>query len=252
VDAGIVWTRPPHVDMLAIEMRKIQQFASHFNVPPASAVELQGQLWRREPYIQGTPLSCSTDLLERKQVLRVLLEQYAAFAEREATPPVPEVTHAAIATIRDSAPESLPARIASNHDVEMRALARALPMLPAHGDLGGQNVLIGNGGPWILDWDNAGEPLPLLHDILYLMIREAELGRVDLLEAFLSGALDEEVRRLLARNGCLTIPSSNLVMLAHAYLIRFHLKSRDGHRDTEARNVDSAWNPLRRYCSSLM
>jgi Ser/Thr protein kinase RdoA (MazF antagonist) len=134
----------------------------------------------------------------------------------------------------------------------MERLGDLLKLLPAHGDLSAQNIFVSDGQPWIIDWDNAGHHQPMLQDPLYLIIRESELGRIDLLTAFLAGNFDTELHRIFALNGLSNAPCPNLVLLIHAYLIHFHNKRAAGQRDADERNVDILWKPLLVYCADYL
>ena len=248
LEKKVIWTRPSRNDRLARETENLVQFGHYFNIPDWEIVQRDGQVWRRDRYVGDKNLSqCDTG--ERIQILKVLFGQYEAFAASAAGRPAPELTHAAVSTIMECAPRSLPARIAAKHHAEIEALAASLRLLPVHGDLSAQNVFVLDGRPWIIDWDSAGVGQPILQDLLYLIIRESELERIDLLTAFLSGYFDDELLKIFSLNGLGGAPCGNLLLLVHAYLIHFHQKRLAGHRDVQARNVDKVWRPLRSYCA---
>jgi hypothetical protein len=232
-------------------MHNFVRFGRYFNIPKWEITRENGQLWRREHYIGDKSLSqCET--AERIEMMKAVLRQYEAFAASEAIGPAPELTQAAISTMLECAPRSLPARIAAKHHAAMETLGASLKLLPVHGDLSAQNVFVSDGQPWIIDWDNAGDYQPMLVDPLYLVIRESELGRIDLLAAFLAGHFDTELLRIFALNGLANAPCSNLVLLVHAYLIHFHHKKAAGQRDADRRNVDDIWKPLLVYCTDYL
>ncbi len=233
------------------EVVDVRQFEKYFNIPSSEIIEATGQLWRRDEYVGDTTLvQCGTSL-RASMVLR-LFEQYGRFAETHRTRPDLQLTEDALTTIDEIAPASIPARIAVANLASMRVLGGCLALLPAHGDLSAQNVLVRDGQPWIIDWDQAGRSEPILYDLLYLIRREAELGRSDLVQAFLEGAFDDQVRALLSSVGLSSIPCGNLMLLVHAFLVHFHRKKQNRHRDTTSRNVEAAWNALRPYCRAFL
>ena len=131
----------------------------------------------------------------------------------------------------------------------MKSLGRTLNLLPAHGDLSAQNVIVCEGLAWVLDWDTAGSPQPILYDILYLIVREAALGRTDLLDAFVAGRFDDGLERNLTAFGLAVRPADNLLLLLHGYIVHFHAARSAARLDASAANVDSVWNPLHGYCA---
>jgi hypothetical protein len=204
--------------------------------------------WRSETYIADANLVHSSTET-RVEVMKTLLEQYALFARREARPANPALTAAAIAALGECAPGSIPARVAARFAADMARLGDHVKLLPAHGDLSAQNIFVCGGQPWIIDWDTAGDNQPLLHDVLYLILREAELGRTDLLGAYLEGGFDEGLSRMFSLCDLSAPPCDNLVLLVHSYIVRFHASRRANHRDANRQNVESLWNRLQPACA---
>lgn len=233
---------------LSRDIDNLRRFDACFNIPRWQFVEADGKAWRLDDYIAGPNLAhCGPE--ERIAIVRALLRQHAEFARSEGTPPDPELTRQAIATMRDCAPESIPARIAAKHGAGMHFLGGALRLVPTHGDLSAQNVFVNDGAPWIIDWDNAGRRQPMFYDVIYLIMREAELGRRDLVEAFLDGAFDAEVGEALRESGAAHFDLDRLMLLVHGYTVHFHGTRTRGHRDAVGENVDKLWEPLRAFCN---
>jgi hypothetical protein len=229
------------------EVKTVEVYANYFHVPASEIVRTSGRLWRREQYVGDTTLmQCSNEV--RVSMLDVLFEQYKQFAESQAIAPSSQLTSDAISTMLSIAPDSIPSRIVKKHEAAMRAFGGSFPLVPAHGDLSGQNVLVFRGKPWIIDWESAGRSGPVLYDLLYLFLREAEFGRLDLLEAFLHGTFDARMCTVLAVLGVRCPLQDKVLLLVYAYLITFYWKKTLGERDAGRRNVDVLWNPLIGYC----
>ena len=248
LDNQVIWTRLAHPERLARDKANFDRFSVYFNIPAWRVVEMDDGPWRSEAYIADANLVHSSSAT-RVEVLKTLLEQYALFARRETRPADPALTAAAIATLGECAPGSIPARVAERFADAMAILGERIKLLPAHGDLSAQNVFVCGGQPWIIDWDTAGEYQPLLHDLLYLVLREAELGRTDLLTAYLEGGFDEGLRRMFSLCDLSAPPCDNLVLLVHSYIVRFHTRRRANHRDANRQNVESLWNRLQPACA---
>jgi hypothetical protein len=251
LDGGRVWTLAPNVERTRRDLAKLDRFRHAFNIPAGQLVAEGDSLWRCDAYMD-CPNLAQCDAARRSELVRRLIAQYAAFAASAGEPPRLQLTLDALDTLADIAPTSLAARIAQRHRPALEGLGRELPLAPVHGDLSAQNVFVCDGEPWIIDWDDSGESLPLLMDVLYLFVREAALSRVDLLEAFLEGRFDAEIGRAFRACGAPSLPRDNLLLVLHAYLVRLHVMRRSGRRDANGRNVESLWNRLRGYCKGYL
>jgi hypothetical protein len=242
-----VWTRLRDLERARAEQARIEPFRMALNIPDCRLVDDAGTLWRSDRYVSGINLAlCRPD--RRLEITRTLAEQYARLAMAMATPANPDFTSQAVGTLCDFAPASLPAQLCGRHLDRIHEFGASLPIMPAHGDLSAQNVFVAEGQPWILDWDEAGRKLPVLYDVLYLVTREAELDRFDLLAAFLDGAFDEGIPERFG-GACLHGgPHDRLLLIVHAYAVRFHWQRTAGQRDANAHNVDDVWAKLRSYC----
>ena len=247
IENQVIWTRLRHVDNLDRDLANRQRFAVYFNIPAWRTVALDDGIWQSETYIADANLAQS-DAAVRVEALEVPLKQYAVFGRREAIAPDPSLTAAAVETVRQCAPDSMPARVAQKHAGAMDMLGARVKLLPAHGDLSAQNVFVCGGQPWIIDWDTAGRHQPLLYDVFYLVLREADLGRPDLLQALLGGVFDTELDRMYASCDLSARPCDNLVLLMHSYMIHFHTIKCAGKRDATRHNLESLWNRLQQHC----
>lgn len=247
IENQLIWTRLGHPDKLERDLANRERFARFFNIPEWHTVTLDDGIWRSEPYIGDANLAhCAPQL--RQDTLRALLRQFSLFARAGAQPCNPELTQAALKTMRQCAPRSIPARAADKHTAEMNQLGAAVKLLPAHGDLSAQNVFVRDGQPWIIDWDAAGQHQPLLYDLLYLILREAELGRADLLQAYLGGKFDEEIDRMFAACDLPARPCDNLILLMHSYIVHFHAMRQAERRDATRHNIEMLWSRLQAFC----
>lgn len=238
-----VWIRPLFAIKMERELDNFKRFGAHFNIPAWRMVVVNNETWRCDSFLDGPTLAqCRPN--QRIATVKALIQQYAAFARFAAESASPKVTEDAFTTIKNCAPDSVPARIAIRHEEAIHRLGAALKYIPVHGDLSGQNVFVCDGKPWIIDWDTAGRLQPILHDVLYLIIREAELGRPDLLDSYLRGKFDDELGRILEWSDLPAGSCHNLVLLAHNYIVHFHLMRNEGRPDAGAQNVDNLWNPL--------
>jgi hypothetical protein len=250
-DNQVIWTRLRHVGNLDRDKANHERYATYFNIPAWHIVELDDGIWRSETYLADANLVHSDEKV-RADSLKVLFQQYAVFARREAAPANPALTRAAIRAIVQTAPESIPARAAQRYAPDMERLGAKVGLLPAHGDLSGQNVFVCGGQPWIIDWDTAGQDQPMFYDPLYLILREAELGRPDLLRAFLDGKFDQELDRMFALCGLPPRSCDNLILLMHSYVVHFHAIRTAERRDATRHNIESLWNRLQPFCAGYV
>jgi len=244
-----VWSRPMFAGKSASDVATLESFGRYFDIPPWRVVREGHTSWRVDRLIPGMSMVHAA-AGERRAAVRHLLDQYAAFAREEALPASPALTDQALATIVECAPHSVPAAMARSCEAEMKTLGRVLKLVPAHDDLSAQNVIVRDGRVWVLDWDTAGTPRPVLYDILYLVLREATLGRTDLLDAFVAGEFDDRIERNFAAFRLAQRPPDNMVLLMHGYIVHFHAARLAGRLDARAANVDSVWNALRPYCET--
>ena len=246
-----IWTRSLFVGKITREAENLTRFGPFFNIPSWRTIEERDTLWRFEQFIAGPSLaSCAP--AERSRVLHELFGHYEACAAAAAVAPDPQLTRDAIATMREVAPLSLPAKVIDRFASEFDALGTSLKLMPAHGDLSGVNVFLSDGKAWIIDWENAGRLQPVVYDMLYVMFREAALGRPDLLEALLRGSYDSGLRRIMAACGMTVPPCDNFVLLMHTYVVHFHAMRTAGKSDAEAAHVNDLWNGLLTYCRAYV
>lgn len=239
-----VWSRPISSDHLSRQVANLEQFNAYFDIPAWNVLERGDVRWRSDAMLVAPNLAaCSAR--EREATVRILLGQFADFAREHATPPEPEVTVEAIGTIQAVAPESFPALIAERNKSEFMSLSQRAPFVPDHGDLSGQNILVSGGRPWVIDWDTAGLPRPLLYDFHYLVLREADLQRPDLLDGYVRGVFDADIENVYRAAGVEKPECENFVALMHAYVLHFSHKYQMGHRDANRQNVIDLWGRLR-------
>jgi hypothetical protein len=246
---GRVWTRVEDIDRAVQEQRRIDAFRSTLRIPAFTLERYGSGWWRREVYLVGPNLAlCPVSV--RLPTMELLIAQFGAVARTMTAPPDPRLTTDAVNTMLESAPGSIPAQLCARYATEIQWLGEELPLAPAHGDLSAQNVFVCEREPWVIDWDSAGAGAPLLFDVLYLATREAELGRPDLFEAFLDGRFDDAVAHALSECGAPPRRRDNLLMLLHAYVVRFHRQRRAGQRDANEWSVDAVWRTLRSYTTA--
>ena len=250
VKAAHVWTAVRDHATAAREVAVLAPFRPFFDIPESRIERHADGDWRCDGYLEGRSLA-HVPASARIDAVRTLLRQFAALGRASAQPPDPMLTRAAVNTIRAIAPASLPAAIVATHGDELEQLGAALPLAPAHGDLSAQNVVVCGARPWVIDWDGAGAARPLLADVLYLVVREAALGRPDLLRAFLAGEFDAGVSEALAATPLAASAPARMVLLAHGYIVRFHLQRVAGMRDATGPNVDGLWSRLRPFCNGF-
>lgn len=238
-----VWTRSRVPENSYQDIENVKRFRPYFFVPESYTVQQDGTLWRCDTYIHGRKLAqCRSD--EREAAFRSLLHQHLVFARCEAREPNLELTRRAIETMRRFAPDSIPGLFVEKRCEQLERLGSNLALLPAHGDLNAQNVIISAGQPWLIDWDAAGELQPVLYDLLSLILWEADLGRFDLLRAFFGGAFDPGVCEVLSLCGLTNPPCDNMLLLVHAYILRFHMLRSANERSAVASNVARLWNAI--------
>jgi hypothetical protein len=245
-----IWTRATGTKDMTAETQRLGRFGSFFRIPAWRTVVDEQRVWRCDQYIDGPNLAhCSQE--QRLVAVRILLRQFGDLARAEARAPDSDLTRDAVRTMLEVAPDSVPAAVAARHGDELGQLGANLKLIPAHGDLSAQNVFLEAGLPWIIDWDTAGRCEPMLYDVLYLILREATLGRRDLFLAFAQGAFDVDIERALASAGMGAARCHRLILLVHAYLVHFHRKKHAGQRDAQAKHVDDSWNSLRSHLRGL-
>lgn len=241
LESGVVWTHPTFSKkILQGESENVRYFGSYFNIPTCHLVFEDDKPWRCDRYIDCPTLAQCTPS-HRIATLRKLMYQYSLLAHTSATPAQPHTTEEAVHAFRDLGLISCATEIRMD---ELNKLADHLKYVPAHGDLSGQNIFVCKDEPWVIDWDNAGERRPVLHDVLYLVLREAELGRPDLLEGFLRGTFAKEIEVIVQEPGLFQHPKHNVLLLMHNYIIHFYFMKRAGRRDASRQNVQRLWNLL--------
>jgi hypothetical protein len=243
-----IWSRSRFPEKLSREIANRARFSPHFNIPAFAVEDIDGQAWRHETYFDG-PTLARCEPSKRTHVVHTLISQFAAFAAAESFAPDVAARRRSLERFQTFAPDSLPARIIAGQPNDVDDINRRLPDLHAHDDLSGQNVFVVDDEPWIIDWDTAGASRSALHDLLYLILREAELGRHDLLQKYLAGEFDASLARIFIPGDRSARKGHNLVALAHAYVLRFQAL-RDARRsEASRRNVDTVWQPLLAYCA---
>lgn len=238
----IIWTRSIFDGKLDREVHTLERWSQFFRIPDWHTVDENDGAWRVEAYLAGQPLATSS-AESRASGIRDLLEQYRGFAAAGVLAPDPGLTGAALATLRTVGADSPAAHFLAAHEERLARVARELPLLPSHGDLNGMNVFVCDGKAWVIDWDNAGMPRPVLYDVLYLFLHEAMLGRRDLVEAWLAGHYIDDCAKILGGLD-VDLRADALPLLVHAYAVYFHTIYQAGKRDADRRNVD-------RFCDAM-
>jgi phosphotransferase family enzyme len=238
----VIWTRSIFKGKLDRETRALDAWSRFFRVPDRRTVDENDGTWRVDAYLPGQPLALSSPEV-RASGVRDLLEQYARFAASALLPADPTTTCAAVATLRTVAAGSPIVQYIDAHAERFARLGEQLPLLPSHGDLHAMNVFVCNGEAWVIDWDNAGAPRPVLYDLLYLFLHDAMVGRNDLVDAWLDGHFAAEAAKVVAGESC-DLHSDALLLLVHAYAVYFHTNHEAGKRDADRRNVD-------RFCDAI-
>jgi hypothetical protein len=246
-----VWSRPRFPEKLRREIANRSKFTPYFNVPPFAVEDIEGQAWRHETYFDGPTLARS-NAATRTHVVQTLIAQYAAFALVERIPPDAQARRAAIDAFIAFAPDSLPARIVMSQPDDVDDINHRLARLPAHDDLSGQNIFVVHNDPWIIDWDVAGSLRPALHDLLYLVLREAELGRLDLFQQYINGDFDAPLAHIFLPSDRSASKRHNLVAMAHSYILRFQGLREAQRTEANRRNIDVIWKPLQGYFAGLI
>jgi hypothetical protein len=217
--------------------------AAHLPVPAFRMAD-RGRLVHEE-YIDGVSLA-EVSPARRMEAFAKLLTGYAELCRSAG-----EGTSAPLieAALRSAAIAALPAalhQLLEWEDARLRMEAAGWLLIPAHGDLCAENILVDAQGPRLIDFEWAGH-LPFFYDVVTLLVREAVEGdRDDLLVAWLRRRPIGAVAELFAASGAFA--DARLVVLA-GVILRAHLAAtRDGAMNLARfeRYVTRAWTVVGR------
>jgi hypothetical protein len=192
---GSVLRFAPDPDELREVARIRAEMAGHVASPSFLVVGEGGAV--REQLISGRSFR-HLAAAARATAWRRLTGGYASLAEARGRGSSGQVVAAALAAAEGCL---LPEGLRSILDVSERELVRwagSQPLVPAHGDVSDDNLIIdGTGSPFLIDFEArcVGE-LPFFHDPLLLVIREAKRGRPDLLDRIMRGQEEDVLATL--------------------------------------------------------
>lgn len=245
-------------DLVLLDRRRGVVVRTHRHAPTAAALDARARLGRYvdlpdarvdpaagitvEEYVEGRHLA---DLGpgERRAALRALLDAHARLIAGEGSgSSAPTMTSALRVAERVELPAELRAALTEHADA-LAELAAACPMVPAHGDMSADNILMCDGRPVLIDLEWA-DVLPAFYDPLWLVLREAVSdGRRDLLRAYGAGRFDDELRAACRVADIPFQASTRTLLLLHTLLIRCEVTTRLGgpHDARFARYATAGW-----------
>jgi hypothetical protein len=220
-----------------------RRLSGHLQVAPFEVIG-DGRYLLTE-LVAGVPMRDVTDEAHRAAATDALLEGYTSLAgaEREGW---------SRALVAAAVERALTASIPSELQVWLREKgpsvverAACWPLVPSHADLITSNVLLGDDGPVLVDFEWAAYR-PFFFDPVSLILRDAsEHGRTDLLRDLLGNRYDDRLRLLCEAAGCALEPPRTLLILT--LLVRCHTAAPDtdaAGRARYERYLRRAWAPL--------
>lgn len=245
-------------DLVLLDRRRGVVVRTHRQAATAAALDARARLGRYvdlpqarahpaagitvEEYVEGRHLA---DLGpgERRAALRALVDAHARLIAGEGS----GSSGATLASsLRVAERVELPPELRSaltGHADALAELAAACPLVPAHGDMSADNLLVRDGRPVLIDLEWA-DVLPAFYDPLWLVLREAVSdGRSDLLRAYGAGCFDVELRAGCRVAGIPFQARTRTLLLLHTLLVRCEVTTRLGgpHDARFARYAGAGW-----------
>jgi hypothetical protein len=195
--------------------------------------------------VAGVAMRDVTDEARRAAAVATLLDGYAKVAATEREGSSRDLVAAAVdAAESASIPSELRVWLHGNAPTVVERAA-GWPLVPSHADLITSNVLLGEDGPVLVDFEWAAYR-PFFFDPVSLILRDAsEHGRTDLLRDLLGNWYDDRLRSLCEAAGCAPEPPRTLLIVT--LLVRCHTAAPDtdaAGRARYERYLRRAWAPL--------
>jgi hypothetical protein len=238
--AGVVLRRGD-ADTASADVARTRQALSQFiGVPAFEPVD--GGV--RETLIQGRHLS-QLSLAERTEVWNAVARGYASLARqygRDNALPLLQDVFRRLQELRLA--DDLGGAIRRFGEEALR-WAEGQPLVPSHGDLSDDNLIVGpDGAPCLIDFEaRCVGYLPCLHDPVILAVREAKRGRPDMLKHLMNGTVE------LNLPGVVEGHRRQALLLAAIVLHTFRRNQSQGQPDRERwqSHLEAMWRPVARY-----
>ncbi|MBA2316201.1 MAG: phosphotransferase [Euzebyales bacterium] len=178
-----------------------------------------------EEYVEGDHLAALPQS-EQEAVVRELLVAQGRLAADEGEGSTAAVLQGALQVVdRVDAPVSLRAEL-DRERPRLAVVAERCPLVPAHGDMSSDNLVVRDGRPVIIDLEWAGM-LPFGYDPLWLLLEEAvHRRRPALLQAYLRGVFDPELRAACTAADLPPAEGTGRRLLLLVLLVRCHVTTR--------------------------
>jgi hypothetical protein len=238
--AGVVLRRDG-IDAAAAEVARTRQALSQFiRVPAFEPVD--GGV--RETLIQGRHLS-QLSPTERTEVWNAVARGYASLARQLGRANALPLMEDVFRRLRElHLPDDLGGAIRRFGEEALR-WAAAQPLVPSHGDLSDDNLIVGpDGAPCLIDFEERCVGyLPSLHDPVILAVREAKRGRPDMLKHLMNGNAELDLP------GVVDGHRRQALVLAAIALHTFRRNQSQGQPDRERwqPHLDAMWRPVACY-----
>jgi hypothetical protein len=218
------------------------RLSAHLKVAPFEVIE--GGRYILEELVAGVPMRDVTDEAQRAAAVAKLLDGYTSVVTAERKGVSRDLVAAAL---ESAATVSLPSELRvwlRQNGATVVERAASWPLVPSHTDLDTSNVVLGDRGPVLVDFEWAAYR-PFFFDPVSLILREAsESGRTDLLRDFLGSRYDDRLRALCEAAGCAPEPPQTLLIVT--LLVRCHTAASGAGAANGAkyeRYVRRAWAP---------
>ena len=198
---------------------------THYLAAPRLEVVEDGAV-SREELVDGDLLRAMSPEA-RKRILRRLLTDYGELTSGLAAGDSGALVAAAMVAV-DRLPASSGCRgVVDSARPGLQEASARWPLVPSHGDLHADNLVVRRGRPVLIDFEHAGH-MPFFYDIFSLAMREADFRRDDLLRALLSTEFEPELRALFASAGCSYDPKDASLCAMAVMLLHGHTRADHG------------------------
>jgi hypothetical protein len=232
------------------EVVEVRSVMSPYVASPAFEVEEEGRSFK-EALVVGSWVRGLAPMA-RAATWRRLTRSYADLAKVRARDYSGDiVTTALAAAMKCEIPTDL-AAVLERDGGELMKWAGRQPLVPAHGDLSADNLIVDSAGaPFLIDFEaRCVGLLPFFHDPLLLVVREANCGMPDLLGRIMSGEEDDVLACLWQMAGARCSADDVRFALLSVLLIHVHRRDhRPGPPDSSRfqHHLEWMWRSLASY-----
>lgn len=227
------------IDDGQLEMRK--RLGRFLLVPKACVIA--GGSGIKEEYVNGRPLRClGTNV--RRRIVDQLVRRYEEMSETDVEYPGGEFWDGVMASESALRLSAETKQSMEEARVDLCGLFQKLPFTPAHGDLGGNNVIVTDRGPTLIDLEDCAL-LPVYFDIFFLSHQEWLAGRRDLWEHFVNGPGWTRIGRVLEKHLIGDCMVSRRAWIFGSFLVECsQWRIKPGSQLLDASTMEKSWLPV--------